>query len=92
MYYSINFNAEKNQLLKESRAICFDDVIFALEQKKLVGILKHPNQSKYPYQFLLLVEIGEYIYIVPYIRNEKKKELYLKTVFPSRKYTKFYRR
>ena len=92
MGYSINYNEEKNQLLKESRGICFDDAISALEQHKLVGNLKHPNQDKYPNQALFLIEIDSYIYVVPYIVNKDKKEIYLKTVFPSRKFTKLYRK
>jgi len=90
--YSINFNVEKNQLLKESRGICFDDVINALERHMLVGNVGHPKQSKYPNQALFLIEIEAYIYVVPYVINKEKKEIYLKTVFPSRKYTKLYRR
>ena len=91
MDYSINFSEEKNQLLKESRGICFDDIIKAIEQNHLVGNIKHFKHDKYPNQALFLVEINSYIYVVPYVLDTKKKEIYLKTVYASRKFTKLYR-
>lgn len=92
MEYSINFNEEKNQLLKASRNVCFDDVVEALEQNRLVGNIKHFKSNKYPNQFLFLLDVKGYIYVVPYVKNIKKRELYLKTIYPSRKFTKMYGR
>jgi hypothetical protein len=48
----------------------------------------HPNQDKYPNQRLLVVQIQEYAYLVPYVETET--ELFLKTIIPSRKATKRY--
>lgn len=90
MDYSINFNEEKNQLLKESRKICFDDIVNAIEQKKLVGNIPHFKKKEYPNQFLFLVNIDDYIYVVPYVMNKNKNEIYLKTVYPSRRFNKLY--
>lgn len=91
MEFSINFNEEKNQLLKASRGINFEDVVNAIEKGKVVGHIKHFKEKKYPNQFLLLIEIDKYIYVVPYVKSIKYRELYLKTVYPSRKFTKLYR-
>ncbi len=90
--YSIRFDEKKNQLLKASRDVCFDGVVDAIEQNRLVGNIKHFKKDKYPNRYLFLVEVNNYIYIVPYLKDIKKKELYLKTVYPSRKFTKMYRR
>jgi len=89
--YSINFSEEKNQLLKASRQICFDDILEAIQQNRLIGHIKHFKADKYPNQRLLLVEIDEYIYVVPYVKDLQRKEIYLKTVYPSRKFTKIYK-
>lgn len=78
--------------MKESRGTCFDDIIEAIEQGKLVGNIKHFNSKKYPNQYFYLINMDNYIYVVPYVKDIKKKEIYLKTVYPSRKFTKMYRR
>jgi len=36
----------------------------------------------------MLVAINDYVYAVPYVEDSEK--IFLKTVFPSRKYTKLY--
>lgn len=90
--YLINFNEEKNQLLKVARKVSFDEVVNALEEGRLIAHLEHFKKKKYPNQYLLLIEVVGYIYVVPYIKDDKNKELYLKTVYPSRKLTKIYRR
>ena len=91
MEYSINFSEEKNELLRALRRVCFDDVLEAIQEDRIIGYIKHFKPSKYPNQFLLFVEINGYIYVVPYVKNDKKMELYLKTIYPSRKLTKIYK-
>ncbi len=85
---SINWNADKNQLLVKERGISFEDVLFALQTGRLHDDLKHPNQSQYPHQRMLVVEVDEYAYLVPYVEHDD--ELFLKTIIPSRKATKQY--
>ena len=83
-----NWNSEKNELLKSNRAICFEDIVFYMDKGFLVDDVIHPNQEKYPEQRMLVVNIEEYIYLVPYVESEN--ELFLKTIIPSRKATKKY--
>ena len=83
-----DWSIEKNTLLKTERAISFERVIIAIEEDKLLDILEHPNKKKYPNQFLLIVEISEYVYVVPCVIE--KDVCFLKTIFPSRKYTAQY--
>jgi hypothetical protein len=89
MAFNINFNEEKNQLLKATRGIGFEDVLQAFKKGKLIASIVHPSQ-KHPLQRIYVVEIERYVYAVPYVLNSKKKEIFLKTIYPSRTLTKIY--
>ena len=84
----INWNSTKNQQLISERGISFEDIVFYLQQDKLLDDIEHPNSEKYPNQRVFVINIDDYVYLVPYIEN--KKEIFLKTVIPSRKATKLY--
>jgi uncharacterized DUF497 family protein len=86
----INWNAEKNQLLMSERGISFEDVLFALQSRRLLDDLIHPNNFKYPNQRVFVVEVDEYAWLVPYVENED--EIFLKSIIPSRKATRHYLR
>ena len=83
-----NWNAEKNQELINTRGVSFVDVVFYLQQGAILDDLEHPNPEKYSNQRIFVLEIDEYVYLVPYI--EDKNEIFLKTIIPSRKATKQY--
>ena len=83
-----DWNNEKNIMLKRDRNISFERIIVAIEQDNLLDILEHPNKEKYPNQLLLLVEIDRYVYVVPCVLENDV--CFLKTIFPSRKYTSKY--
>ena len=85
---TFNWNAEKNQELMESRGVSFEDVVFYIQQGTLLDDLEHPNPEKYSNQRIFVLEIDDYVYLVPYI--EDSKEIFLKTIIPSRKATKQY--
>jgi uncharacterized DUF497 family protein len=85
-YFS--WNEEKNELLKEERQVSFEDVVFYISQGFLLDVLEHPNQDKYHGQKIFVVEIDEYAYLVPFVEDER--EIFLKTIIPSRKATKKY--
>ena len=89
MVYQVRFNEEKNQLLKATRGVCFEDVLLAIKNKKMLANKKHPN-SKFNHQRVYIVMINNYVYAVPYVINDKKKEIFLKTIYPSRVLTKQY--
>lgn len=84
----LDWNEEKNWKLKAEREISFEDVIVALEAGGLLDIIEHPNPKEYPNQKVLVVNIGNYVYLVPFV--ESKEKYFLKTIFPSRKMTKKY--
>jgi len=84
----INWNTEKSLLLKELRGICFEDVVYYIEQGDVLDDYLHPNQKKYPEQRIMVIGIDNYAYIVPYIEDDD--EIFLKTIIPSRKATEIY--
>ena len=84
----INWSPDKNQQLILERGISFEDIVFFIQQGALLDDLKHPNTDKYPNQRMFVIDINGYAYLVPYV--ESKKEIFLKTVIPSRKATKLY--
>jgi uncharacterized DUF497 family protein len=85
---SINWNTEKNLSLKKTRGICFEDIVFFIERGDILDDYEHPNQKDYSRQRIMVIGIGDYAYLVPYIENDE--ELFLKTLIPSRNATKKY--
>lgn len=86
----IRWNLAKNEKLKSERRVSFEAVLAVMDRGDLLDDYTHPNQSKYPNQRLLVVQIQGYAYIVPY--TETESELFLKTIIPSLKATKQYLR
>ena len=84
------WNSEKNKQLKKDRNISFEIVVLLIESGKVLEIIKHPNQKKYSNQFIYTIEYNDYAYLVPFVEDEK--EIFLKTIIPSRKATKKYLR
>ena len=82
----IDWNEEKNDWLKKNRGVTFEDVIVAIENGNLLAVIKHPNQKKYPNQKMFVIEIDNYPYCVPFV--EDKEKIFLKTIFPNRKFLK----
>jgi uncharacterized DUF497 family protein len=85
---TFHWNPDKNQQLIEERGVSFEDVIFFLQNDGLLDDVEHPNKEKYPNQRMLVVNIDDYAYLVPYVVS--KNDIFLKTVIPSRKATKHY--
>ncbi len=83
-----DWNNEKNILLKAQRGVSFDDAAKAILSKDLLDSILHTNQKKYPGQKIFIVLIQGYCYKVAYVEN--KDNIYLKTLFPSRKDMKKY--
>ncbi|MCX5790535.1 MAG: toxin [Elusimicrobia bacterium] len=76
---SIRWDPIKNEWLKHARGISFEEVVRAT----FVTTIEHPKRQ---HQKFLLFEIHDYIWAVPYVRNGD--EIFLKTAFPSRVYTR----
>ena len=84
----LDWNNEKNALLKQGRGISFEDMAVALEHGGLVDTTDHPNQVKYPHQKIMFIRFSDYIYMVPCVKTDKG--YFLKTIIPSGKATRHY--
>ena len=83
-----DWNEEKNSQLKKERDISFERIVLAIDEGCILDVLEHPNKEKYKNQILIIVNIDEYAYVVPAVKE--KEYWFLKTIFPSRKYTDRY--
>lgn len=77
----IQWSLLKSERLKRTRGVSFEEIV----QAKLVGVLKHPTKA---HQALLLFEYKHYIWVLPFVEDGTRR--FLKTLFPSRKYTKLF--
>ena len=84
-----NWNADKNQILVQERGISFERIVFEISMGNEVAVVMHPNQDKYPGQMISVVQVDDYVYLVPFIETES--EIFLKTIIPSRKATRQFR-
>lgn len=85
------WSTSKNRQLIEQRGISFGRIVSAIEKGRLLEVLEHPNPERYPGQRIYVVEIDEYLYLVPFV-TQSDGTSFLKTIIPSRKATRSYRR
>ena len=81
-FYKISWNALKNKRLKKVRGVSFQEIIKA----KLLGIIKSPHRA---HQDILVYEYRNYVWAVPCVFEQQ--EVFLKTIYPSRKLMKFFK-
>mgnify|MGYP001586068734 FL=1 len=80
-----NWDYEKNKKLIKERGVSFEICLVKIESKDVLDIL---NNINYPNQKIFVLKIEGYVYLVPFVENED--EIFLKTIIPSRKFTKKY--
>ncbi len=83
------WDKDKNDLLAQTRSICFEDIVEAIDGVGILDVYEHPNQEKYPNQKIFVISALGYTYLVPYVKNGD--EIFLKTIIPSRKAQKIYK-
>ena len=84
------WSTEKNLLLKAERGISFEQVVMHIDRGDVLDVIAHPNPDRYRNQKIIVVNINDYAYAVPYV--EQGEERFLKTIIPSRKLTRRYLR
>ncbi|OGU37842.1 MAG: toxin [Ignavibacteria bacterium GWB2_35_12] len=84
----LRWNKEKNEILKKKRNISFEVVADFISKGNIIDDIVHPNKTKFQNQKIFIVDVNNYIYLIPYI--ETKDEIFLKTIYPSRKFTQLY--
>jgi hypothetical protein len=87
MAFGIRFSEEKDLLLKATRGVGFEEVIQHLKNGDLLADKEHSDKAR-SHQRLYVVKIGNYAYVVPYVINRQTHEIFLKTVYPSRRFTR----
>ncbi len=83
------YNYEKNAQLLAERGVGFEEIIHAISAGNLLGISDHYNLKKYPNQKILYIRISDEVFVVPYVQ-EQGDQVFLKTLFPSRKAKKLF--
>ncbi len=78
----LRWNVQKNEWLKKTRGTSFEELL----QAKLIAIKRHP---KLAHQHLMIFEYKDYLWVAPCVVSEKA--VFLKTLYPSRKYTQAYK-
>ncbi|MFA6349705.1 MAG: toxin [Candidatus Omnitrophota bacterium] len=79
--YTIYWSQLKSQRLKRTRGVSFEEII----QAKLLAICQHPSRKE---QQILIYEYHRYVWVVPFVVS--KDSIFLKTIYPSRKYRNLY--
>ncbi len=79
---------QKNSRLNVERGIGFEEIVFHIERGDLLDVLEHPNHMKYAGQKIFVVQCDDYVYLVPFVEDDR--EIFLKTIIPSRKATRQY--
>jgi uncharacterized DUF497 family protein len=84
------WNPKKNEELKKDRNISFEQIVFHLSQGDIWKTANHPDQKKYHGQKIYFIIIENYIYLVPFVITDEY--VFLKTIIPSRKATRDFRK
>lgn len=90
--YEFDYSEEKDAILRQTRGIGFEEIEQEIRAGKLLDDLDNPNRKSYPRQKIFVVKLKKYVYIVPYVIDKKRQVIFLKTIYPSRKFTKLYMR
>lgn len=85
MIKPLKWDITKNEKLIKERGISFEMISSAIEDGKLLDIIEHPAR---PNQQILVVHLRDHAVLVPFVQTEEA--VFLKTAYPSRKYTKKY--
>lgn len=85
-----DWNSEKNAWLRRHRRISFDEIIVHLGRGDVWKTSRHPNAKRYPRQSIAFVIVNDYVYLVPF--EIVGEVIVLRTIIPSRKATREYRK
>ena len=83
-----DWSDEKNAMLERTRQVCFEDVVVCIQNGDVLNVIRHPNRKRYPNQNMIVLNVGGYVWLVPYVKAKGVR--FLKTIIPSRKATREY--
>lgn len=87
----IRWNAEKALWLRRERNVDMTEVARLIENEQFLAIEKVPSQDNHPEQLMFVISLNNYAYCVPFV-IEATGDIFIKTVFPSRKLNAKYNR
>jgi len=79
----IRWSVLKTRRLKRVRGVSFEEIVAS----ELITVRKHPAREK---QYIMFFKYKGYIWMVPFV--EDNDHIFLKTLYPSRKYTRMHKR
>lgn len=88
----ISWSPEKAAVLRADPArhgVGFEECLVAIEERRVLADLPNPS-PQFQHQRMFVLNINNYAHVVPYV--ESREGYFLKTVFPSRKFTALYLR
>jgi len=83
-----DWNDDKNEMLAQTRGVCFEDVLVHIQNGDILDVIRHPNRARYPRQNIIVLNVEGYVWLVPYVKARGTR--FLKTIIPSRKATREY--
>jgi len=83
-----DWSDEKNEMLERTRQVCFEDAVVCIQNGDVLDVIRHPNRRRYPNQNIIVLNVGGYVWLVPYVKAKGVR--FLKTIIPSRKATREY--
>ena len=81
---NIRWSFIKSAWLKKERGVSFEEMV---QDGRLSVAMGHPTKR---HQRILLYEHGGYVWVIPCVVTQS--EIFFKTMFPSRQYTKRWKR
>jgi len=57
---NFDWDREKNEILKDTRDISFEEIVFHIENDGELDVYPHPNQERYPNQLVSVVVVNDY--------------------------------
>jgi uncharacterized DUF497 family protein len=79
----IRWNQLKSKRLKRTRGVSFEEIL----KERWIAIVPHPKRSA---QKVFLFERRGYIWVASFVEDERG--IFLKTLYPSRGYTRRYKK
>ena len=86
----IKWDLKKSNWLKnnpERGCIGFEECVVLIEAGQILDNIGNPSNNHADQQAFVL-NINDYVYLVPYVENDN--EIFIKTLYPSRKFTAIY--
>ena len=90
MNKKIRWSQEKSNWLRNLNnrgRIGFEECAILIEQEDILDIIQNPSKN-FPDQKAYILNVDGYIYCVPFVEDDE--EIFLKTLYPSRKLKAFY--